>query len=205
MNTSHERVLCFPRKLLDEVGAFQGFKPDDGTIVDAILTSGEATFMERTKAEADPSYKQFIPYVVMKCKNKLLYYVRGKESGEERLRSLGSVGIGGHISVTDHGLFTGDIREVFRVGLRREVAEEVELETDFTERIAGLINDDSNPVGEVHLGVLVVWELNEPKVKKKERAITSLDFLTLEELYSKRGELETWSQIVVENLHGLKP
>ncbi|MCK4334077.1 phosphoesterase, partial [candidate division WOR-3 bacterium] len=147
MKVSHERVLCFPRSLLDELGGFQGFRPDDGTLLEQILSSGQARFIERGKAEEDPSFKQLIPYVVMTWKDKLLFYVRGKKTEEGRLRSLGSVGIGGHVSVTDQTLFERDIREVFAAGLRREVTEEVEVQTEFTERVAGLINDDSNPVG----------------------------------------------------------
>ena len=199
MKVSHERVLCFPRLLLDELGSFQGFRPDDGTLLERILSSGQARFIERGKAEEDPSFKQLIPYVVMIWKDKLLFYVRGKKTEEGRLRSLGSVGIGGHVSVTDQTLFERDIREVFAAGLRREVTEEVEVQTEFTERVAGLINDDSNPVGRVHLGVLILWNLAEPRVIKRERSITSLEFLSLEELREGKNDLETWSQIVIAN------
>ncbi len=199
MKASHERVLCFPQLLLDELGGFQGFRPDDGTLLEQILSSGQARFIERGKAEEDPSFKQLIPYVVMIWKDKLLFYVRGKKTEEGRLRSLGSVGIGGHVSVTDQTLFERDIREVFAAGLRREVTEEVEVQTEFTERVAGLINDDSNPVGKVHLGVLILWNLAEPRVIKRERSITSLEFLSLEELREGIEDLETWSQIVIAN------
>jgi len=198
MKASHERVLCFPRLFLDELGGFQGFRPDDGTLLEQILSSGQARFIERGKAEEDPSFKQLIPYVVMTWKDKLLFYVRGKKTEEGRLRSLGSVGIGGHVSVTDHSLFERSIREIFAAGLRREVTEEVEVQTEFTERVAGLINDDSNPVGRVHLGVLILWKLAEPRVIKRERSITLLEFLTLEELRKRRETLETWSQIVID-------
>ncbi|MEA3312738.1 MAG: phosphoesterase [candidate division WOR-3 bacterium] len=199
MKASHERVLCFPKSLLDELGGFQGFRPDDGTLLERILSSGQARFIERGRAEEDPSFKQLIPYVVMVCRERLLCYVRGKETGEGRLCSLGSVGIGGHISVTDHSLFERSIREIFAAGLRREVTEEVEVQTEFTERVAGLINDDSNPVGRVHLGVLVLWELEEPRVVKRERSITSLEFLSIQELRKGIEDLETWSQIVIAN------
>jgi predicted NUDIX family phosphoesterase len=83
--------------------------------------------------------------------------------------------------------------------LKREVAEEVDVQTAYSEKVVGLINDDSNPVGKVHLGVLVMWELAEPRVIKKERSITSLEFLAVEELRKRRSKLETWSQIVINN------
>jgi predicted NUDIX family phosphoesterase len=199
MKVAHERVLCFPRTLMKKFGSFQGFRTDDGTLLKAILTSGQAKFIERTKAEEDPALKQLIPYVVMRWADKLLFYVRGKGTGEERLKSLGSVGIGGHISVTDHTLFDRSIRGIFAAGLKREVAEEIEVQTAYSEKVAGLINDDSNRVGRVHLGVLVLWDLAEPKIKKKERAITSLEFLSLQELEARKEDLETWSQIVIAN------
>ncbi len=199
MKASHERVLCFPGSLLDELGGFQGFRHDDGTLLERILASGQARFIERGRAEEDPSFKQLIPYVVMIWKDKLLFYVRGKKTEEGRLRSLGSVGIGGHVSVTDQTLFDRSIREIFAAGLRREVTEEVEVQTEFAERVAGLINDDSNPVGRVHLGVLILWKLAEPRVIKRERSITSLEFLTIEELRKRKNKLETWSQIVVDH------
>jgi predicted NUDIX family phosphoesterase len=204
MKVAHERVLCFPKSLLDELGGFQGFRPDDGTLLERILASGQARFIERAKAEEDPSFKQLIPYVVMTWKDKLLFYVRGKKTEEGRLRSLGSVGIGGHISVTDHSLFERDIGEIFAAGLKREVAEEVEVQTAYSEKIAGLIDDDSNPVGRVHLGVLVLWKLAEPKVVKRERSITSLEFLSFDELRKRRDSLETWSQITIDALFHLR-
>lgn len=199
MNISHERVLCFPRSLFERIGSFQGFKPDDGSIVKEVLTGGQVRFVARLDAEENPSLKQFIPYVVMRYGNKLLYYVRGKQSGELRLQGLGSVGIGGHISVTDHGLFSENMEDVFWEGLRREVAEEIEVQTEYRPRVLGLINDDSNPVGAVHLGVLVEWELVEPRIRKKEQAITTLEFLSIEQLNARRDTMETWSQIVIDN------
>lgn len=199
MRTSHERVLCFPRNVLDERDWFQGFKADDGVLFEKIITSGKACFVERAKAEGDPSLKQLIPYVVMKHGERLLFYVRGSETGEQRLRDLGSVGIGGHISVTDHSLFEREMRDVFFSGLRREVEEEVVVKTAYSERVKGFINDDSNAVGRVHLGVLIIRELDSRDVSKRERSITSLEFLGIDELRARRERLETWSQIVVDN------
>jgi len=204
MNTPAEWVLCFPRALLDKLGSFQGFKPDDGSIVEEFLTSGQARFIERAVAERDPSFKQLIPYVAITSTNKILHYVRGKKSGEERLKSLGSVGIGGHISTTDHSLFRQDLREVFAAGMVREMEEEVDIKSPFTQEIKGLINDDSNPVGKVHLGVLIICSLDEPVVEKRETSITSLEFLDLTELVRRIEGLETWSQIVVNNWEKIK-
>ena len=44
------------------------------------------------------------------------------------------------------------LEHVYREGMRRELAEEVVIDTPYTETIVGLINDDETPVGRVHLG-----------------------------------------------------
>ncbi|NLI97494.1 hypothetical protein GX441_02400 [bacterium] len=204
MNKNQEKVLCFPRSVLDEKEWFSGLRPDDSSMLDRILQSGKACFVERGRAEEDESLKQLIPYVVMKCREKVLYYVRGALSGEERLKALGSIGIGGHISVTDFSLFERDIEDIFFAGLRREVGEEIRVQTSFSQRVAGFINDDSNAVGRVHLGVLVLWDLVHEKVSKRERSITSLEFASMEVLKARRDRLETWSRIVVDNWERLK-
>jgi predicted NUDIX family phosphoesterase len=80
----------------------------------------------------------------------------------------------------------------------REVAEEVYLETSYDERCLGLINDDSTPVGQVHLGIVHVFELAEPKVQRREQALTRSGFAPLAELRGQREEFETWSQIALD-------
>lgn len=199
MDNSHERVLCFPRSLFDKLGSFQGFRRNDGGMLDTILRSGEARFLERTRAEDDARWKQLIPYVIMTHKDKVLSYTRGRQTGEARLKELESVGVGGHISVTDRDLFRADPGEVFRAGLQREVTEEVYVQSPYEESLSGFINDDSNPVGRVHLGVVFIWKLARPAVKKKERSLNLLEFRAIEELLARRARLETWSQIVVDN------
>jgi predicted NUDIX family phosphoesterase len=82
----------------------------------------------------------------------------------------------------------------------REVAEEVRLESAYEERCIGLINDDSTPVGQVHLGIVHVFELAEPKVQRREQALTRAGFAPLVALRGQRDEFEAWSQFVLEVL-----
>src|SRR5207245_7179115 len=110
------------------------------------------SFRPRAEVETDPSYKQIIPYVVLRSGNLVFHYTRGQKGSEARLRALRSLGVGGHISEVDVSLF-GD---PYRSGLAREVAEEVHLDSPYTERCVGLINDDRTPVGRVHLGIVHV-------------------------------------------------
>ena len=133
---------------------------------------------------------------------RVLHYVRGKKAGEQRLAAKGSVGIGGHMNDGDEHLFALD-REAYLAGVQREVAEELNVQTGFSNHIVALLNDDSNPVGQVHLGVVHVFKLETDQVTKREQMITQLEFLSLAELQDRRDHLESWSQICVDNLDRL--
>ena len=134
--------------------------------------------------------------------NTVLHYVRGKKAGEQRLVSKGSIGIGGHMNDTDESLFAWD-KDAYRAGVEREVNEEIKIDSPFEDRIVALLNDDTTEVGQVHLGIVHVFRLAEPKVQKREAMITNLAFLTRDELLARRETLETWSQICADSLDRL--
>jgi len=75
------------------------------------------------------------------------------------------------------------------------VAEEVSIEAAHTDKIVALLNDDSNEVGQVHLGVVHHWKLDSDKVARKEQMITQMTFMTPTELNEVKDSLETWSQL----------
>jgi len=193
-----ENVLAVPRALFDELGSFQGISFEVDRYLAAFLQRENNTFLPRSKAEDDPSYKQIIPYVVFKHGDYLLHYVRGAKSGEKRLVAKGSVGIGGHINDADEGLFSLDAA-AYEAAVSREVSEEINIKGGWKDFRVALINDDSTEVGSVHLGVVHVFELELSEVSQGEKVITKLEFLTPDELLERRETLETWSQIVVEN------
>ncbi|GAI64930.1 unnamed protein product, partial [marine sediment metagenome] len=72
-----EKVLVVERKVLEEVGEFEGLAFDVERYLGKIFVQGVPRFMPRFQAEKDPSYKQIIPYVIMACNGKYLSYVRG--------------------------------------------------------------------------------------------------------------------------------
>jgi predicted NUDIX family phosphoesterase len=202
MNPLNENVLVVKRELFDELGSFQGlnFRPEK--YLRAILSRGSNFFIPRTEAENDPAYKQIIPYALMAFEETVLHYVRGKKAGEQRLVAKGSIGIGGHMNETDESLFALD-EQAYRGGVEREVNEEIKIDTPFEDRIVALLNDDSTEVGRVHLGIVHIFKLKEPRVQKREAMITGLTFLTKEELMGRRESLETWSQICLNSLDRL--
>jgi predicted NUDIX family phosphoesterase len=202
MSYPTENVLVVRRELFDELGSFQGLNFEAEKYLKAILSRGSNLFIPRPEAEADPAYKQIIPYALISFEKAVLHYVRGKKAGEQRLVAKGSIGIGGHMNETDESLFAMD-EQAYRAGVEREVNEEIKIDTPFEDRIVALLNDDSTEVGQVHLGIVHIFKLDEPKVQKREAMITSLGFLTREELMARRGSLETWSQICLDSLERL--
>jgi predicted NUDIX family phosphoesterase len=202
MNPPVENVLVIKRSLFDELGSFQGLNFKSEKYLKAILSRGSNFFIPRPEAEGNPAYKQIIPYALIVFQNKVLHYVRGKKAGEQRLIAKGSIGIGGHMNETDESLFAMD-EQAYRAGVEREVNEEIKIDTLFEDQIVALLNDDSTEVGRVHLGVVHIFKLDEPKVQKREAMITALTFLTKAELMGRRESLENWSQICVDSLDQL--
>ncbi len=194
-----EMVLCFPRTLLDEIGSFDGVSTNVSAFVPRILEAGNTRFIPRAAAEDDPSHKQIIPYVLIRKGDSYLHYVRGKGSGEKRLVSLGSIGIGGHINHGDENLFLTGL-EFYEEALQRELHEELRMGGRFETRAIALINDDTTPVGRVHFGIVHVCDLGDENVAKGEACITDLQFLTVPELRARRDRMETWSQLCLELL-----
>jgi predicted NUDIX family phosphoesterase len=194
-----EHVLVVRRSLFDEVGSFQGFCSEPQRYLDVFLRRENNFFAPRSSAETDPSLKQIIPYAIFTHGGRVLRYVRGGKSGEKRLVAKASIGIGGHINDADEGLFAFN-EDAYRIAVEREIAEELELGGSFTDRVIGLINDDSNEVGAVHLGVVHLVELESDAVRPGEAAIAKLEFVTVEALLAGREELETWSQIALDQL-----
>ncbi len=202
MSAPNENVLVVRRSLFDELGSFQGLQFNPQHYLDSLLARGNNHFLARAVAETDPTHKQIIPYALLACGDRVLHYVRGKKTGEQRLVAKGSIGIGGHMNDEDESLFAWD-EQAYRAGVEREVHEEVLIETPFEDHIVALLNDETTEVGRVHLGIVHVFRLAEAKVQKREAMITNLGFLTKTELLAQRENLETWSQICVDHLDEL--
>jgi predicted NUDIX family phosphoesterase len=202
MTQPDENVLVVRRTLFNELGSFHGLNFEPRRYLDAILSRGNNFFIPRAQAENDPTHKQIIPYAIIVHNDTVLYYVRGKKAGEQRLIAKGSIGIGGHMNDKDESLFAWD-ENAYRAGVEREVNEEIKIESLFEDRIVALLNDDTTEVGRVHLGIVHVFRVVEPRVQKREAMITNLAFLSKEEVLARRDALETWSRICVDSLEKL--
>jgi predicted NUDIX family phosphoesterase len=200
--TPDEHVLVIPAAALDRLGPVRGFRADPGGRLADLLDPAHITFRPRAAVEADPTFKQLIPYVVFRHGGDLFHYTRGAGGGEARLRAKRSVGVGGHISAADAAGVPacGSPADPYRAGMLRELAEEVEVGSPYTEQIVGLVYDPSTPVGEVHLGVVHLLTLDRPAVRPREADIAAAGFAPLADLWEQRAAFETWSQFVMAEL-----
>jgi predicted NUDIX family phosphoesterase len=202
---TEEKILVVPTALFHELGYFQGFTDDIDRYLPRLLEGDQVEYRPRGQMEEDPSFKQLIPYALFRWTDveanaHLFDYQRGTGQGERRLHARRSVGVGGHISSVDSA--AGHIHHVYREGMRRELDEEVIIDTSYTEKIVGLINDDNTPVGRVHLGVVHLCDVREPHVRPREADLLDARFRPVLEILPRLDEFETWSEIVVRALFG---
>jgi predicted NUDIX family phosphoesterase len=197
---TEERVLCFERKLLEELGVFQGLSLEVEKYLPILASSSHLKYLNRSEAELDKNYKQLIPYVLLICGDKILRYRRGKGGQETRLHGLYSVGVGGHISEEDHGLFSQD--RGYQEGMRRELMEEVGVDAGNEPAVAA-INDDSTEVGQVHFGVVHVVCVSDENVASRRSGINSPEFIPIADAVKDMSGYESWSSFCLQHLNEL--
>jgi predicted NUDIX family phosphoesterase len=189
-----ERVLCIPASHFAAVGLFSGFRSADESYRARLLDPAVVTFRPRSEVESDPSFKQLIPYVILTCGGAVFHYRRGAAGTEARLRSLRSIGIGGHIAEAD----AARSPDPYRTGMLREVAEEVAIPCGYSEHPFGFIYDDRSFVGSVHLGVVHRFELERPAAVPREAALAEAGWSAFAELAAAGEQFETWSQLILD-------
>jgi predicted NUDIX family phosphoesterase len=198
-----ERVLVVPTDLFHRLGYFQGFCRDVDRYLGDLLSPRHTSYRPRREVEQDPGFKQLIPYVIFRYIDaqkivNVFQYTRGTGQGEGRLHRKRSVGIGGHISTIDAATNGG--ASPYQEGMRRELAEEVEINTPYADHCVGLINDDQTEVGSVHLGVVYIFDVVRPQVRSRETDILESSFRPVAEILQDLAGFETWSQICLKAL-----
>ena len=197
---SIEHVMVVPTEVFKSLGYFQGFCNEPERYLTQLLDPSVTSYMPRDAMEVDPSFKQLIPYCVFRFTDEdglqhIFQYTRGSGQGESRLHHLKSIGIGGHVSTLDE-----NSDEPYREGMKRELDEEVAINTTFDETCVGLINDDENEVGKVHLGIVHILDLKSADVEPREQDIADAGFMPVAELLEQLDQFETWSQICIKAL-----
>lgn len=199
MSDSAENILVVPRHVFATLGAFQGLSLEADRYMAAFLDPQNNLFLPRPCAELDPSHKQIIPYLVLRHGDRVLSYTRGQSGGEARLHAKMSLGIGGHMNEGDSHATHFD-RAAYLRAVERELHEELEIPGPYRQRAVALINDESNEVGRVHLGIVHLVEVDSMDLRPREEAIRDLTFLTVAEVQEQRERLESWSQFVADAL-----
>lgn len=188
-----ETILVVKRTtLFKKSGAWSGIKAVNFDEYLQVINDHKE-FQPRSIMEQDPAYKQIIPYLIFKHENKYFLMRRAAKATEQRLQNKYTLGIGGHIRHEDM-----DTDSIFDWA-RREFHEEINYSDDFTFKPIGLLNDDSNDVGKVHIGFVFLLEGTSSTISIKSE-LTEGNLLTLDEIKPYFGQLESWSQLVFEHL-----
>ena len=188
-----EDVLVVPRARLFPSGAFYGFS-HEGMSTYLAAIAAHAFFAPRDHVEDDTTLKQVIPYVVLRHRDRIFLVERTRAGNEARLREKLSIGLGGHIAPAD----ATDAADPLSAGMERELAEEVDLPRGWSVHPVGVLNDDVEPVGRVHFGIVYIADLSSPDVRVRETAKLRGAFVTRDEVRHAYPRMESWSQFVVD-------
>jgi predicted NUDIX family phosphoesterase len=191
-----EDVLVVPTAAaIEELGggsAWHGILPAGETaLADLIRRLG--AFRPRSSMEEDPSWKQVIPYPVLRDGKRWFLMRRTRAGGDARLHDRYSIGVGGHVNPADGGL-DGDLSNA----LRREWTEELDVDFVPAFRFIGLLNDDTTPVGAVHLGLVFEGDAAGRPVTIRETDKLTGRFAETHEVAAVAESLETWSRLAFD-------
>ncbi|GAA6822380.1 NUDIX domain-containing protein [Helicobacter pylori] len=202
MSKFDERIIVVPRNILfdEENNQFNGFLANDSTKGQEIFdTLSQYEVKRRGDMEEDPKYKQLISYCLLENENdQLLVYERLSGGGEDRLHGQSSIGVGGHMNDI---VGADTINEVLRTNAQRELEEEVGLASEESQNLQyiGFINDDTNEVGEVHLGVVFKIKVNSNDVEVQETDTLKIKWVEQGSI-DNYDDFETWSALILEAL-----
>jgi predicted NUDIX family phosphoesterase len=187
-----EHVLVVPRTSLMGEPGWHGVTSDGLEAFEGIVAR-DGEFRLRAEVEVDRTWKQVIPYLVLR--DRVLYFLmrRTRAGGDVRLHDRWSIGVGGHLNPGD-----GDLAG----GLRREWREEVVADFDPDFRLIGLLNDDTTDVGSVHVGAVYVADAAGREVAIRETDKLAGAFAKPAEVAAVFAQLESWSALVFDHLEG---
>lgn len=203
MSKFDEQILVVKRDTLfdGETNAFNGFiSKDDNRYKEIVKTFGEFEVNRRGDMEENPSFKQLISYCIITNNDETLVYKRLEGGGETRLHGLLSIGVGGHMNDVED---EADIDGKLRVNAARELEEEVGLSADDVKNIEvhGLINDDDNDVGKVHIGLVLKIDVEKDKVINNEEDTIALEWVKNDVLET-MSPYESWSELIIRDAYG---
>lgn len=183
-----ELVLGLPRAAIIGAEPWHGIREADlNAVLDLVDREGE--YRPRGEAEVDPDWKQVIPYLLVRDGERLFLMQRTAAGGDARLHDRWTLGIGGHLNPGDGGVLGG---------LRREFHEEMSADWDPEPSLIGLLNDDSTPVGQVHVGIIFAADAAGRPMAVRETDKLRGSFVEPSDVRPVYDRLETWSQFLFD-------
>lgn len=196
--TLEESVFAIPTDILWKLLTYteKGLINGKSDILNRIVQHGQ--FRKRSDLEEDPSFKQIIPYAMISNKGSFYLFTRTSGQTEKRLHHKLHLGVGGHMNPGNSEEPGGQylVNE-----LKREFFEEVKLINDcLIEEIEfiGFINDDSIPVGRVHIGLLYNIHVSNKYVVINETDKMSAGWINKTDLVEYYEEMESWTRIAID-------
>jgi len=203
-----ESVFAFPTDELWRLTPYKkkGLIKGKSEVLKRIVQNG--LFLRRSELEEDPSFKQIIPYAIISNKEpersgvrqsqSFYLFKRTSKQTEKRLHNKFSLGVGGHINPDN---FTESKEQYLTDELKRELYEEVRLlngclieDIEFI----GFINDDTIPVGSVHIGLLYNIHVSNKEVYINETDKMTAAWIDKSNLAEFYEGMETWSKITFD-------
>jgi predicted NUDIX family phosphoesterase len=193
-----ELVLTFPADELWKLMTYKkkGLIKGNSEVLKKIVQNG--LFLRRSELEEDPSFKQIIPYAIISYKDSFYLFRRKSGQTEKRLHNKFSLGVGGHMNPSDS---VGSGEQYLIDELKRELFEEVKLlngclieDIEFI----GFINDDSIPVGRVHIGLLYNIRVSNKEVCINETDKMTAGWIEKSSLVEYYKRMETWTKIIFD-------
>lgn len=197
-----ERVMVVAREEIFKDGAWHGLKTDDVSRLVRIINS-KHKFMARGEVEDDPKWQQIIPYMFFQNDGKLFLMQRNAGHTDKRLANDYSLGIGGHINRKDVKESKNQRAKAILDWARREFEEEVDYKGKYKAEFLGLLNDDSNEVGAVHVGLIIKIEGENGDIAVRDEH-QSGEMVEVDQLQKNYKKMETWSQIIYDYLQKIE-
>lgn len=204
-HASDRMILAIRASSLKAELAQSGFHASSHDAVCEALRDAEFWIGPRPALETLEAFRQIIPYIVLTDGKQVVCYERTPAGGEARLHGKLSIGLGGHIDFSDvvRHADTIDVDATMSLSAKRELVEELAVETDNRFNWLGLIVEDDTPVSRVHVGVVGVVYLDSTTVAGAEEAVDNVRLLSANELQAEHGRLEGWSQRLLPHLNAI--
>lgn len=196
MDKNEKQIMVVPRDVLFSGKQFEGFQNHGEINYESVILENHL-YLKRGLAEEDPGHKQPIAYcmIVNPELKKVFAFQRSskdKHYHEKRLHGKWSWGVGGHIEKID-----GD--NPIHTSMLRELSEEIEMNGSMNPKVIGYINDESDPVSQVHFGVLYLIETDSTIIKPRDQEMAEGELRSMEELekITSTEVVEEWSKIAL--------